>query len=219
MATAPQPTDTPPIAADFAQPAPAAVDQADELLLLAHRRRISVELYHKMAEAGILTPEDRVELIEGVLVTKMTKDPPHIIPTDLLQITLSARIGPGYFLSMGNPVAIPERDGEPEPDTQVVRGHPRDYLGRHYGPADVGFVVEVADSSYAFDRRIKWKTYAAGGVAAYWIVDLTRRVLEVHGDPAPEGYRTLRTLGADDECPIVLDGREVGRFVVRDILP
>ncbi len=176
-----------------------------------------------MLDAGALGDDPRVELLEGVILDKMSKNPPHVLATDLLQYLFFRLLPPGFFVSMGNPVTIEERDSEPEPDAQVLRGELRDYAGRRRTPADALIVVEVSDTSYRIDRDQKWSTYAASDVPAYWIVDLNRRRLEIHTEPTGDGdsarYARSQTLGPDDEVPLVLDGREVARFVVKDILP
>ena len=187
------------------------------------RHRITVEEYHRMLDSGALGEEPRVELIEGVIIDKMTKNPPHVIATDLVEGLLHRLVPAGFFPSMGNPVCIEARDSEPEPDAQVVRGSPRDSAGRRRGPADAALVIEVSDTSYAFDRKEKWATYAGAGVPIYWILDLRHRRLEVHTVPTGAGtaahYQQVQTFGPDEEVPLVLDGREVGRFFVREILP
>jgi len=193
--------------------------------LLDFRHRITVEEYHRMAEAGVFGPEPRLELLEGVLIDKMTKNPPHILATDLLEELLHRLLprGSGYCISMGNPVTIEDRDGEPEPDAMILRGNLRDYTGRRRAPADVALVIEVASTSYAFDRSSKWVAYAVARVPIYWIVDIGRQRLEIHSGPAGQGetayYGLTQILGQDDEVALVLDGREIARFAVREILP
>ncbi len=193
--------------------------------LLDFRHRITVEEYHRMAEAGIFGPEPRLELLEGVLVDKMTKNPPHIVVTDLLDNLFHRLLpdGSGYCISMGNPVTIEDRDGEPEPDAMILRGNVRDYTSRRRTPADAALVVEAANTSYAYDRSSKWVTYAGARVPIYWIVDIGRQRLEVHSEPAGQGetayYGLTKILGPDDEVALVLDGREIARFAVREILP
>jgi len=185
--------------------------------------RLTVDQYHRMGEVGILGPDDRVELLEGMLVVKMGKNPGHILATDLFEDLLHRLVPAGYFTSMSNPVCIAVRNSEPEPDAQVVRGNLRDYTGRRRGPQDSALVVEVADSSYAQDRRLKLALYAAARVPIYFLLDLNGRRLEVFSDPIGEGreatYQTQRIYGPDDEVPLILDGREVARFFVRDVLP
>jgi Uma2 family endonuclease len=162
--------------------------------------------------------------LEGVIVEKVTKKPPHIIATDLLDERLHHLVprGCGYFVTMGNPVTIEDRDGEPEPDAGVYRGSIRDVASRPRTPADAALLIEVSDTSYNYDRYTKWVTYAAARVPVYWIVDLNRRRLEVHTEPTGEGeaavYARTQIFGPDDELPLILDGREVGRFPVREIL-
>lgn len=191
--------------------------------LLDLRHRVTVGEYRRMADAGVFGPEARVELVEGVIVDTTTRHPPHVIATDLMEDLLHRAVPRGFHITMGNPVAIEERDSEPEPDAMVVRGQIRDFTGRRRTPADAVLVIEVADSSYGFDRGPKWMTYAAARVAVYWIVDLSRNRIEVHTEPTGAGedarYAQARLHGPDDEVPLVLDGREVARFATREVLP
>jgi Uma2 family endonuclease len=193
--------------------------------LMKVRRRITVEEYHRIVDSGAFGPEPKVELLEGVIVEKMTKKPPHIIATDLLEDMLHHLVprGCGYFITMGNPVTIEDRDGEPEPDAGVYRGNIRDVAGRPRTPAEAALLAEVSHTSYDYDRYAKWVTYAAARVPVSWIVDLNRRQLEVHTEPTGEGedavYARTQILGPDDEVALILDGREFGRFPVREILP
>jgi Uma2 family endonuclease len=195
----------------------------DSLFELRHR--ITVAEYHQMIDAGVFGPEPRVELLEGVIIDKMTKNPPHVLATDLLDDLLHHLLprGSGYCISMGNPVTIEDRDGEPEPDAMVLRGSPRDYTGRRRTPADAALIIEVSDTSYHYDRFVKRVTYAAARVPIYWILDLNSRQLEVHTEPAGQGedasYTRVQVPGPDDEIPLILDGREVARFIVSEILP
>jgi Uma2 family endonuclease len=191
--------------------------------LMERRRRITVEEYHRMLDSGFLGPEPKVELLEGVIVEKMSENPPHNLARDLLQHLLHRLLVPGYFHSMATSMAIEDRDGEPEPDLMVLRGEIRDYAGRRRTPGDAALLTEVSDTSYDYDRYAKWVTYAAARVPVCWILDLNRRQLEVHTEPTGEGaaatYARIQVFGPDDEVPLILDGREVGRFFVREILP
>ncbi|HWE39584.1 MAG TPA: Uma2 family endonuclease [Isosphaeraceae bacterium] len=183
--------------------------------------RFRVEQYDAMAEHGILTPEDRVELLEGWVVRKMGKNPPHMVVNGLVQDALTRLLPPGWFVSIQDPVTA--GTSEPEPDVKVVRGDRRDYLRRRVGPADVGLVVEVSDSSLKEDQTFKKQIYARAGIPFYWIINIPDTKLLVHGDPtgpaATPDYRRVVELGPADEVPLVLDGREVGRIAVRDLLP
>jgi hypothetical protein len=189
-----------------------------------YRYKITVEQYDKMADAGVFGPDAPVELLEGLLVRKMTKNPPHVIASELLDRILH-RVVPvsGWFVSMANPMSIPDHQGEPEPDGQVVRGDPRDYAKVKHGPGDAALVIEVSHTSYPLDRSHKLVSYAKALVPVYWILNLNERRLEVYTEPVVEAdrgyYRQCRFLGPDDEVPLILDGREVARIAVRDILP
>ncbi|MEO6809299.1 MAG: Uma2 family endonuclease [Isosphaeraceae bacterium] len=184
--------------------------------------RLRVGQYPRMAEAGICSGDDSVELLEGLLVTKMNKNPPHIITTELVQLALVQAVPGGWCVSMQNPVSLFASDSEPEPDAKIVRGHPRDYQGRKPGPEDVALVVEVADASYLDDLE-KRRTYANAAIPVYWILNLNRRRLEVHTDPTGPSplplYRTVQTFGPDVEISLWLDGREAARILVGDLLP
>jgi len=202
-----------------------APEAAPPFSLLDIRRRITVDEYHRIVESGVLGEEPRVELLEGVIVRKMAKNPPHVIISILLQEILHALLprGSGFCISTDNPVMIADRDGEPEPDFMVIRGNALDYVGKRQTPADAALVVEVSDTSYRTDRTLKWSLYAASGVPVYWILDVSRKRLEIHTEPTGQGeqagYAQTTIIGPDDEVPLVLDGREVGRFRLREIMP
>jgi Uma2 family endonuclease len=183
--------------------------------------RLTVEQYLAMAEAGILTEDDRVELLEGWLVEKMTKNPPPLVATGLLVDLLPRLLPAGWYLSVQDPIET--TDSLPEPDIAAVRGARRDFLERRPTAADVALVVEVADTSLQQDRDTKKRLYARAGIAVYWIVNLVERQIEVYTEPAgpvdePE-YRQRLNYGPADPIPLLLDGSEVGRLAVQDLLP
>jgi Uma2 family endonuclease len=183
--------------------------------------RLSVAQYRAMAELGILTEEDPVELLEGWLVQKMTKNPPHTVACHLMQEALRLLLPAGWFIAAQAPVTT--LDSEPEPDLTLVRGQVRDYLDRHPGSPDVTLLVEVADSSLSQDQGIKKRLYARSGFPAYWIVNLVDRRIEVFTDPTGPAdepdYRQRRDYGPDESIPLTLDGLEVGSLHVADVLP
>lgn len=127
--------------------------------------RCSVEQYHAMIQAGILTTEDRVELLEGWVVTKMPKNPRHSVVTHLVREALARVLPADWRARTQEPMTT--LDSEPEPDVLIARGGPRHYMDRHPGPHDVTLVVEVADSSLPRDRALKKRFYAAAGVPVY----------------------------------------------------
>ena len=117
--------------------------------------RLSVDQYEAMVESGILTERDKLQLINGMLVAKVTQGDDHCVADDLCRVELSAVLPPGWFVRPNKPVRLPP-DSEPEPDEAVVRGSIRDYERGNAGSpaADVGLVVEVAYSSLDEDREM-----------------------------------------------------------------
>lgn len=183
--------------------------------------RLSVEQYHEMIRAGILTEDDPVELLEGWLVTKMPKNPPHRLATQLTRESL-ARLWPaGWYVDAQEPITTTE--SEPEPDVVVVRGERRQYRDRHPGPQDLALLVEVSDATLQRDRGAKKRLYARAGIAVYWIVNLLESQVEVYTDPSGPAdqpdYRQHHVYGLADAVPLVIEGREVGRLAVRELLP
>jgi Uma2 family endonuclease len=183
--------------------------------------RLTVDQYRAMARLGILTPDDRVELLEGWLVTKMTKHRPHVVCAQRTFHAIAAIMPAGWFVAKEDPVLA--FDSEPEPDISVVRGTFGDYIERTPGPLQVALVVEVADSSLSTDQSMKKRLYARAGFLVYWLINLIDNRVEVYTDPTgpvenPE-YLHRQDFGPDDMIPLVIDGREVGQISVRDLLP
>ncbi len=178
--------------------------------------RLSVAQYERMARLGILTKDDRVELIEGLLVEKMTKNERHL--TTVWRIARAfGRILPDGWLSVTeSPVRLGR--SEPEPDVMVIRGTIEDYDHRKPAAGDVALLVEVADSSLA-DDRVRAAYFAGASVAVYWIDNIPERRIEVYSDPSGSVYRARQDYGESDEVPLVLDGQTIARIPVRDLLP
>jgi Uma2 family endonuclease len=182
--------------------------------------RFTVDQYERMGDAGILTEDDRVELVEGLIYQKPMKNGPHSIAARETVAALT-RIIPaeGYFVTREDPVKIPGRSGMPEPDVSVVRGRSRDYVAQPVA-GNVPLIVEVADKSrLGFDQGEKRESYASGGVPVYWIVNLVDRQVEVYTDPGPGGYATCTVYLPGQQVPVVIDGRQVGQVLVDEILP
>ena len=183
--------------------------------------RFRVDQYHAMIGAGILADGDPVELLDGWLVYKMSKDPAHRLTTGLLRDLLERVLGAGYHVDSQEPITTD--DSEPEPDVVVVRGSRRDYEDRHPGPRDVALVVEVADATLERDRSLKRRLYARAGVELYWLVSLPDRRLEVYSrreagaDDVDYGDR--RDYGPDEAVPVMIDGTELARITVAEFLP
>jgi Uma2 family endonuclease len=187
---------------------------------------MTVDVYDRIVAAGVFGDKSRIFLWNGQLVEKvadMTKNPPHIFAAGELDELLGDLVrGQGYFVQQEQPVVLGNRN-EPEPDLKCVRGRRRDYLGRKPTAADCPLVVEIADSSLRDDRVEMLQVYAAGGIPSYWIVNLPARRIDAYTGPSgpadPPGYTEHRAYGPDESVPVVLDGRELGRIAVRDVLP
>lgn len=182
---------------------------------------LSVEQYHRMVTAGILMDGDPIELLEGWLVPKMTKHPPHELAAGCTNDALSELVGPTWHVKSQGPIST--ADSEPEPDISVIRGQRRDYADRHPAPAEVGLVVEVADSSLERDRGWKKRIYAAAGIPTYWIVNLIDNCVEVFTQPRGttenSDYTVTEVFEPGDDVSLVLEGQELGRIAVDVLLP
>jgi Uma2 family endonuclease len=187
---------------------------------MAAFRTFTVDEYHEMIDAGILTDEDKVELLEGYLVLKMPKNPPHESAVRRLNVRLPRVVPPRWVVSCQGPVTFIE--SEPEPDFNLARGAESDYDRRHPGPADVGLLIEVAESSLDRDRTDKARIYARAGVPVYWVVNLVDRQVEVLTDPTgpdPDPrYRTTRVYGPGAAVPLELDGAVVASISVDEVI-
>ncbi|MBI3636006.1 MAG: Uma2 family endonuclease [Candidatus Rokubacteria bacterium] len=159
-----------------------------------HWRRVE---YERLVEMGIFADE-RLELLDGVLVVREPQGGPHAGIVELVAHVLEGAFGDGWHARRHSPFALDDAS-EPEPDIAIIAGSRRDRLTDH--PTTAALVVEVADSSLAFDRTRKASLYARAGLAELWIVDLVNGALIVHRDPAPSAdspygaaYHTIETL-------------------------
>jgi Uma2 family endonuclease len=151
------------------------------------RRRFTVHDYHRMGEAGILHEDDRVELIEGEIVEMAAIGTRHFTCVNGLTRLLVREAGDAAIVSVQNPVRLDEYT-EPQPDLTVLRV--RDYRESLPTPEDVLLLIEVSDTTLAYDRGVKLPLYARAGIREVWIVDLPGEVIERHTDPSVDGYRS-----------------------------
>ncbi len=156
-------------------------------------RRFTVQEYYAMAEAGILGREDRTELIEGQILAMSPIGSRHAVCVDTITELLFEQVRRRARIRVQGPIRLADRS-EPEPDVALLR--PGDYTKAHPGPADVLLVVEVADSTLPFDRRVKVPLYARHGVPEVWIVALDEGKVYVHRTPTPDGYAAAHAVEA-----------------------
>jgi len=183
--------------------------------------RFTSEQYRGMLHAGTFADE-RVELLDGWIVPKMTKHRPHTIAQLRTFDALRGVVPDGWHVEQEAPLTISDLS-TPEPDLMVVRGRPEDYPDAPARAADVAIVVEVSDSSLHGDRRTKLTHYAASGIPTYWLVNLADRVIEGFMEPsgptAAPAFGRCTTIAAKDTVPVILGGLEIGRIPARDLLP
>lgn len=180
-------------------------------------RRFTVAEYHHLIRTGFITENEPFELIEGYLVQKMGKNPPHSHSLSKTSKWLHRHATSGWYLRVQDPITL--SDSEPEPDLAVARGDEDDYAARHPGPADLGLVVEIADSSLAYDRADKTRIYGRAGIVCYWIVNLLDRQIEVYSSPSGSGYAQRRDYCVGDTVPLHLDGVLIASVPVQELLP
>jgi Uma2 family endonuclease len=149
-------------------------------------RPFSVEEFDRLVEMGILGDEERVELLEGVIVAMTPIGDAHAACVIRLTDLLTSRLAGRALVAVQNPIALPR--SRPYPDVAVLRRRADYYRSGKPGSADILLVIEVADTSLARDRNLKFPAYGQAGIAETWIVDLTGRVVIVGTRPGPEGY-------------------------------
>jgi len=185
------------------------------------RRRWTRKEYDRLGELGIFRPGEPVELIASQLIVSEPKGSPHATAVGLTADAVRVAFGAGWTVRVQDPVALDE-ESEPEPDVVVVSGDRRDYRDAH--PSHAAVLVEVADSSLAFDREEKASLYARAGVLDYWIVNLVDRALEVHREPVPDasvplGWRYAAVDVLSPGTTVSPLARPKARIAVADLLP
>ena len=163
------------------------------MIVRAARKQFTVEQYYRMAETGILTPADRVELIEGEVVQMSPIGPRHASCVGRLTGLFVTTLGPQAIVFPQNPVRLNDYS-EPQPDLAILKPRSDYYAEAHPQPADVLALIEVSDSTVKSDRTTKALLYARVGIRELWIVDLNALAIEVLRSPSPEGYQDVQTL-------------------------
>lgn len=176
----------------------------------------TLERYHEAIASGIFGPEDKLELLNGKLVKKMSINPPHSASVTRVTKFFTRLYFDVYELRSENPVTFLD-DSEPEPDFTLCDLSDDEYSGYHPTPEEVHLIVEVADNSLHRDRTHKAAIYAFAGILEYWIVNIKNNQLELHLDPDTEegvyGKIVRFKKGTSFESPFV------GMVKVDDLLP
>lgn len=163
--------------------------------------RFSVKDYYRMVEAGVLREDDRMELVEGEIVDMVPIGSRHAACVARLTRLLVSGLGERAVVWVQNPVRLDDLS-EPQPDLAVLG--PRDdfYAGAHPGPAEALVVIEVAETTLGWDRRVKVPLYARSGVAEVWVVDLVSEAVEVFRRPGPDGYAEVQRAARGEQLDV-----------------
>ena len=182
--------------------------------------RVSVEQYHRFIDSGAFVSDNRIELLDGWLVTKMPQNPEHRVAMRRLSRIIEKAISSEWTVFVQLPITLDS--SEPEPDIAIVRGPEEKYDGRHPYPADVGLIIEVANESLPRDRKEKSRIYAEAKIPEYWIANVKAGTVEVFAKPTngkANRYRLAKTYKKADTSPLILDGKSIAEIPVREIFP
>jgi Uma2 family endonuclease len=156
------------------------------------RRLFTVDEYERMIQAGIFAEDDRLELIDGEILTMSPIGSRHAACVRRLQRLFTQQLADQVFIDVQNPLLLDDHS-EPQPDVVLLKDRPDLYATEHPRPEDVFLVVEVADTSLAYDRETKVPAYAGSGIPEVWLVDLTAAAIEVYRSPSSNGYQEVIT--------------------------
>jgi Uma2 family endonuclease len=180
-------------------------------------RQFSVAEYHRMVETGILTPDHRVELLEGWIVNKMPQNPPHASSVGRVRRRIDRVLPENWTMRIQVPITL--SDSEPEPDITLARGEEEIYDTRHPEPSDLGVLIEIGDSSVIDDRRYKGELYAKAKVPEFWLANLVDRVVEVRTRPRGGKYQKKTEYTEKQAVPLILDGKKIAEIPVHESMP
>jgi Uma2 family endonuclease len=161
------------------------------MAVVIKRKLFSVVEYHKMIEAGVFHEDDRIELLGGEIVAMSPIGSRHAACVDRLAQLFMERLNRRAIVRVQNPVEISE-ESEPQPDLTLLKSRPDFYSSAHPKPSDIYLLVEVADTTASYDRRVKLPFYARAGIPEVWLIDLEAQQIEVYREPSAQGYRQMQ---------------------------
>jgi len=177
-------------------------------------RRFTISEYHRLADSGVLTDDDRVELLEGFISPKMVHSPIHDATVCSTEYLIRPMLSQAWILRIQSAISL--ATSEPEPDVVIALGPPARYAERHPNGKDIALVIEIAETSLLRDRR-KAIIYASGGVPVYWIVNLSERTLEYFDMPNQGSYERCRVFTSTDKVEFGLDCMSCDSICVSDL--
>jgi Uma2 family endonuclease len=170
---------------------PAPTQKPVDFQPVIRRRRWTRDEYHQMGEAGVIGPDERVELIDGEVVQSVAPiGIRHREAVDRVIDVLKDRLGKDFYVSAQQPIVISENN-EPVPDILILSGKRSNYNGKAFTPSDMSLVIEISDSSLLFDRSSKALLYSTAGIIEYWIINIPEQKLEMYRSPQGDlGYQS-----------------------------
>jgi Uma2 family endonuclease len=161
-------------------------------------RKFTVEQYHKMADVGILTEDDRVELINGEIIEMSPIGLKHAATVNRLTNLLPKKLGDKAIVSIQNPIQLND-NSEPQPDIALLKPRADFYETKIPTTEDILLIIEVADTTINYDRNIKIPLYAENGILEVWLVDINNQSLTIYHQPTQQGYQIKQTLDITDK--------------------
>ncbi|GGA27709.1 Uma2 family endonuclease [Okeania sp. KiyG1] len=165
------------------------------------RRLFTVDQYYQMLEAGILTENERVELIRGEIVKMSPIGIHHSACVKRLNKLFILRLAETVTVGIQDPVKLND-NSEPEPDISLLQQRPDFYRTQHPQPEDVFLLIEVSDTTVKYDQEVKIPLYAENNIAEVWLVNLPQKCLEVYRQPTANGYQTVQTFKSGETVTI-----------------
>lgn len=170
-------------------------------------RRITVDEYHRMIRDGYFSDKERFELIDGLILEKMSKNPPHETARQRARKQIEPQLPEGITLRSEAPVTLSL--SEPEPDLSIVRGSDGAFIARHPNASDLLCLIEISDSTLELDRGMKLADYAREGIAPYLIVNLKERCVIRFDQPTKDSYLTTKKFVPGDLLELNIEGTTV----------
>ncbi len=180
--------------------------------------RFRVAQFRQMIDERTISEDERVELVEGLVVSRPRRSRPCITAGNKGLRLLWRMIPPGWHVARDVPILASDWS-RPEPDLAVIRGVVDDYEDREATADDTALVAEISESNLAADRTDMARVYALAGIPVYWVINLVDGQVEVYSDPRRDGYQSHQVLTRGHDLPVVVDGVESAWIAVADLLP
>jgi Uma2 family endonuclease len=163
-------------------------------MVVQAEHRFNVADYYRMGETGVLKPDSRTELLAGKIIDMLPIGSFHGGSVNRLNRLFNKLSKGRWLVAAQNPVHLDDYS-EPLPDLMLLKPDPNDYMDQHPTPADVFLLIEVADTSLAYDREQKLPAYGRAGIAEVWILNLREKMIEVYREPNFRGYSSSEKVG------------------------